>query len=133
MLVLVLVPFLLVLVAQASNGTPPRFTLSGGGGTSFSDNFILDGTLGQGQPVGTSFSPNFQVKSGFWAGLAGSGPAGVPGDVNRDGRTDGADLRIVAAALGTSPSADPRTDLNGDNRTDILDLVRVAKHFLKFR
>ncbi len=133
MLVLVLVPFLVVLVAQASNGSPPRFSLSGGGGTGFSDNFILDGTLGQGQPVGTSSSPNFSVESGFWAGLAGSGPAGVPWNVNGDGRTDGADLRIVAAAITTSSPADPRTDLNGDNLTDILDLVGVAKHFFEGR
>ena len=130
---LVVLPILLVLVAYASNGSLARFTFSGGGGTSFSDNFILDGTLGQGQPVGTSSSPNFNVESGFWAGQAGSGPAGVPGDVNGDGTTDGADLRIVAVAVGTSPPADPRTDLNGDNLTDILDLIGVAKHFFKVR
>ena len=49
-----------------------------------------------------------------------------PGDANGDGMVNVADLRIVAAALGTSDSI---ADLNRDGLVDIRDLVLVAVNF----
>ena len=46
-----------------------------------------------------------------------------PGDANGDGVVNVADLRIVAAALGTTH---PRADLNNDGIVDIRDLAIVA-------
>ena len=49
-----------------------------------------------------------------------------PGDANGDGVVNVADLRTVAAALGTSDST---ADLNGDGLVDIRDLVLVGMNF----
>ena len=49
----------------------------------------------------------------------------IEGDANGDGVVDGADLRVVAAALGASDGA----DLSGDGLVDIFDLVQVGINF----
>ena len=52
-------------------------------------------------------------------------------DVNIDGVVNILDLTLVAAHLGTTPTADQtlNPDVNGDNTVNILDLTRVASHF----
>ena len=50
-------------------------------------------------------------------------------DVNKDGKVDNADLKIVTAALGQNPPKDPRTDINKDGTVDKDDLVLVAANF----
>ena len=132
---LLAVPLVLVAVVQAASH-PPWSALSGGGGSSSSDSFGLDSTLGQGQPIGETSSDNFTLGAGFWYGVSPDpGPPTPtpfippPGDLNGDGVVDGDDLRIGAAALGTSPPSDPRADTNGDNVVDILNLVFVALRF----
>ena len=50
----------------------------------------------------------------------------LPWDLNQDGVVNAADLRIVAAALGTSPPSDPRADVNNDGVVDIRDLALAA-------
>ena len=54
-------------------------------------------------------------------------------DVNADGVINILDLTLVAANLGTTPTADqtPNTDVNGDGTVNILDLTRVASHLGK--
>lgn len=56
------------------------------------------------------------------------------GDVNMDGKVDGADIAIVAMAFGSFPG-DPRwnalADLNEDQRIDGKDIVIVAINFGK--
>ena len=55
----------------------------------------------------------------------------IPGDLNSDGTVDISDLRIVAAAYGTTPGEkgwNPIADLNRDGIVDIYDLVIVAEH-----
>ena len=49
-------------------------------------------------------------------------------DVNADGKTDIADLVIVATALGSSAPENPRADVNGDGTVNIQDLIQVATH-----
>lgn len=52
-------------------------------------------------------------------------PAGIAGDVNRDGAVNILDLVFVASMLGEEV-ADPIADVNGDGVVNILDLVFVA-------
>ena len=49
-------------------------------------------------------------------------------DVNEDGKTDIADLVLVATALGDDSPENPRTDVNGDGTVNIQDLILVATH-----
>ena len=51
-------------------------------------------------------------------------------DVNGDGVINILDLTLVAANIGTTPSADQplNPDVNGDGTVNILDLTRVASH-----
>ena len=49
-------------------------------------------------------------------------------DVNEDGKTDIADLVMVATALGSSSPENPRADVNGDGTVNIRDLILVATH-----
>lgn len=54
-------------------------------------------------------------------------------DVNVDGVINILDLTLVAANLGTTPTADqtPNPDANGDGIVNILDLTLVASHLGK--
>ena len=78
-------------------------------------------------------SPAFDTDGTLFAGTWGSGVfrggafpiEAIPGDANGDGVVDVADLRGVAAALGTSNAA----DLNGDGLVDIWDLALVGISF----
>lgn len=63
-------------------------------------------------------------------------PAGIPGDVNGDGKVTIGDLAIVAANYGkdsTSPDWEQakRADLNGDGFIDLEDLVLAARHIVE--
>ena len=56
------------------------------------------------------------------------GPASPPpGDANRDGVVDAADLRFVADNMGRPD--DPRADLTGECFVDIRDLAIVGRNF----
>jgi len=62
--------------------------------------------------------------------------AGIPGDLNGDGRVDCTDIAIVKAAFGTSagdPKYDVRADVNGDGVVDIRDLAYVSQHLSPVR
>ena len=52
-------------------------------------------------------------------------------DINADGVINILDLTLVAAHLGTTPTADQtlNPDANGDGIVNILDLTLVASHF----
>ena len=54
-------------------------------------------------------------------------------DVNSDGVVNILDLTLVAAQLGTTPTADQtlNADVNGDGTVNILDLTRIASHLGK--
>ncbi|MYC77123.1 hypothetical protein F4X10_15265 [Candidatus Poribacteria bacterium] len=54
-------------------------------------------------------------------------------DVNIDGVVNILDLTLVAAHLGTTPTADQtlNPDVNGDGTVNILDLVLAASHLGK--
>ncbi len=47
-------------------------------------------------------------------------------DVNQDGSVDNIDWQLVAAAQGQDPPADPRTDVNGDGKVGVEDILLVA-------
>jgi acyl-CoA thioesterase-1 len=56
----------------------------------------------------------------------------LPGDLNRDGRVDGADLVRFAIAFGSRKGETrflPAADLNGDDRVDGLDFAILASNF----
>ena len=52
--------------------------------------------------------------------------AGVPSDINGDGKVDIADLSILAANFNSSGKTLAQGDLNGDGRVDIADLSILA-------
>jgi len=57
--------------------------------------------------------------------------AGMPGDVNGDGKVDCADLAIVKRALGKKagqPGFESRADVVNDGIIDVRDLALVAKY-----
>ena len=56
-----------------------------------------------------------------------STPGQLPGDANKDGLVDGADLRLVTQNLFAR--LDTAADLNRDGLVDILDLAIVARYF----
>ena len=59
--------------------------------------------------------------------LAVAPPDGVPGDLNDDGRVDGADLTILLAAWGDCPGCP--ADLNGDGVVDGADLTTLLGYW----
>ncbi|HVT16309.1 MAG TPA: GDSL-type esterase/lipase family protein [Thermoanaerobaculia bacterium] len=63
-----------------------------------------------------------------------AGTVFLPGDINRDGRVDGADLILLALAFGAHRFDDRynlAADLNGDGIVDGLDLAILASNFGK--
>jgi len=55
----------------------------------------------------------------------------IPGDVNKDGIVDVADLTIVSLAYGSlqgEPDYNPEADINKDGIVDMKDLSTVARH-----
>jgi lysophospholipase L1-like esterase len=63
-----------------------------------------------------------------------AGTTFLPGDINRDGRVDGADLVILALAFGAhryDSNYNQAADLNGDGIVDGLDLAILAANFGK--
>jgi hypothetical protein len=65
------ISFLLATVVMA-NGPPSIdwWVIGGGSGGAAAGSHILDGTLGQAM-VGTVSNGGFELRSGFWSGLAG--------------------------------------------------------------
>jgi hypothetical protein len=56
----------------------------------------------------------------------------IPGDINGDGRVNLLDMRILAAAYGSTPNDsrwNSKADLNGDGRVDLGDLMILAAHY----
>jgi hypothetical protein len=56
------------------------------------------------------------------------------GDVNNDGKVDGKDVALVAAAFGTTPGNprwNPDADLNNDKKIDGKDVALIAKNYGK--
>lgn len=51
---------------------------------------------------------------------------GFSGDVNGDGKVDGADLSIVSAAYGTTATTKTPADINDDSVVNVLDVSIVA-------
>ena len=49
--------------------------------------------------------------------------------LNRDGRIDGADLRITATHVGSAWPTPVAGDVNGDGIVDALDLALLARNF----
>ncbi len=63
------------------------------------------------------------------AGLAAPPVCAVaPGDVNGDARTDVLDIQALAAAISEPESSMPRADVNRDGRVDVLDFQYVVSH-----
>ncbi len=86
--------------AQSGEFTVTPSVVAGGGGTSAGSGFTVDGTLGQ--PVGGDVSAvgSFEVRSGFWGGLAPSVPTAAA--VSVSGRVltpDGRGLRNAVVKL----------------------------------
>ena len=53
-------------------------------------------------------------------------PEFLPADFNLDGVVDVADLTTFVAAMTGSRVQNPRVDINGDDRLDVLDLAQIA-------
>jgi hypothetical protein len=57
---------------------------------------------------------------------------GLVGDVNRDGKVDCRDIRLIKFALGTTPRMrrwNPACDLNGDKRVNYSDLCIALRNY----
>lgn len=99
--------------SQAQSGGPytiQRSVIAGGGGSSAGNNFVLQGTIGQGV-VGAMGDTDFTLAGGFWpdfhrcyidledfARFAEEwllGDAGLPADLNHNGNVDLNDLVIL--------------------------------------
>ncbi|OQX90897.1 MAG: hypothetical protein B6D58_09255 [candidate division Zixibacteria bacterium 4484_95] len=80
------------LVVVAQEYTIDRYVIASGGGFSESDNYRVDGTIGQ-PIVGISSSENYVIEAGFWMGAGvSSGCDFTPGDANGDGSVMGNDV-----------------------------------------
>lgn len=56
-------------------------------------------------------------------------PVDVPGDIDRNGRVDAADIDMLCAAI-LNPVADPELDLNGDGTLDNADVDYLVEEIL---
>ena len=91
---LLLVPFLLAGVVEASSAAPRWFALSGGGGATASNSQAMMTHFAMGQPLGTSSSQNFGLGAGLLHGLPASPPLGAK-----------LESSVIASAGGDSSSA----------------------------
>ena len=90
-----------------------------GRGSSVFDLYSTNLVNSLGQPI------SHEVSNGYFVN-------GSPYDLNKDGHVDILDIRIVAAAFGSSPEEpnwNPIADVNGDGLIDVFDLRLVAKHY----
>ena len=99
---IILMTTLLMTAAVSAQPSVPWFTIDGGGQTfSTGGAFEIGGTIGQpdaGSPASPMAGGVFQIVGGFWAV---SQVCFCPGDMNGDGKRDGADIqRFVACVLG---------------------------------
>jgi hypothetical protein len=83
---------LIVSVAGAQDYQIDWYVIASGGGHSESDNYLINGTIGQ-PIVGKSSSASYQIDAGFWVGAGEVGGCDyVPGDANGDGNVMGNDV-----------------------------------------
>ena len=63
--------------------------------------------------------------------LEGSGPAGLKGDVNGDGRVNVSDVSaLINMILGLEPMNESRADVNGDGRVNVSDVTALINIIL---
>ena len=82
---------------------------------------------------GTSYAYRILAASAAGASMAytptASAAVPIPGDIDRDGKVDFADLVILARNFGKSGLTWDQGDLNGDGKVDFNDLVILARHY----
>jgi len=113
---------LFVATTLAADFTVDWHTVDGGGGTSSGGTFALSGTVGQ-HDAGAMAGGNFELTGGFWSGAPMQNQSSCPGDLNRDGLVDGADIAMVLGSWG--PCAGCVADITDDGVVDGADLAAV--------
>ncbi len=108
---------LAIVLAQTSTSFDLTWNvLGGGGGSSDSASFAVDGTLGQTAP-GNSASTNFQLAAGIWPGVAAAAGAG------------GATPAPTATPTPTaSPGSTILGDVDCDGDVDAVDAQKELRH-----
>ena len=110
---------LLTALPAAAQITQERATVSAGGGTLTSPQYIVTGTLGQASPVGVLSGETLTIHAGFWGG-AGAPPLTFTLTVTRQGTGSGmvtgpgiacgadcAERYAVGATLDLAAAPDP--------------------------
>jgi len=80
--------------------------------------------------IATDTAGNVDVKDPVLDALTFISTAGIPGDVNDDGKVDCADLNIVRSALGKRRGQvgySAAADVTGDGIVDVRDLAFVSR------
>jgi len=102
------------------------YTIDGGGGYSAGGMFELEGTIGQ-PDAGYMAGGDFELEGGFWT-------AAIPtcaclGDMNGDGKRDGADIQSFVLCLLDGGSCQC-ADVDGMNGVDIDDTTAFVANLL---
>ncbi|MCD6162943.1 MAG: hypothetical protein J7K40_11090 [candidate division Zixibacteria bacterium] len=119
------------------------YVIGSGGGSSSSESYSVDGTIGQ-PIVGQTSSENYIVEAGFWVG-SGAGPSGyeyLPGDVNMANGlwpplVIGGDVTFLVNYFKGLPASQPclldgfwaSADANGDCIVIGSDVIRLVNYF----
>jgi len=88
-------------------------TIDGGGGTSTGGAFSLTGTIGQpdAQTPPVMTSGTLELTGGYWPAAA--NVCTLPGDMNQDGRVNGADIQLFVNCLIAGTGSCGCADLDG--------------------